>query len=477
MSMEGTVYTGVRTQDIPFDIFTLFSRGNQSVHARALLTTAAMCAEDIEGAAPYDAVAAVLGGFADQEDEDASADLPEAQELGVLKKYGLIRRQGRYSQADRKWTDYVYMTGRGQKVADFLVSISQMDIQQTKEANIQGALLSMREAASDSPSEGILLYDALKAAHEGILDLITHLSTYSASFRDFIEANTKKIENTAQAKEWMDSMFHSNFLTEYFVITETAYLYSAKLAEIRQLAQKIKDNENTATRIVDQEYIRRKGIAKKTNILPDMAEIRRDVMARAERLEEMAGYEYHGYMDAIMLLVNDVIQRVYFVMISFGAGDDTNTVIDVIIQLLKYCEETGEEIPAGIINIYEHLAVDGESLCPPRSKNGEEDAPAAEEPDLEVFDTDTGITSRKQAALGMARGIIPPGGKAKAEDFPCDNLEQFHYNFILAGCADTENNPVSEFNFTPDGTTFIKGRYILPGGEYERVEQKKEDAS
>lgn len=41
-------YQNINVFDIPFEIFSLFSRGNQTVHARALLLTTDLCSQDIE---------------------------------------------------------------------------------------------------------------------------------------------------------------------------------------------------------------------------------------------------------------------------------------------------------------------------------------------------------------------------------------------------------------------------------------------
>ena len=463
-------YDGIRITDIPFDVFSLFSRGNQSVHAGVLLLTAGLCANDIEGAVQYDVLVDEIkkAGYTEGRG-DGTVLNPENTELNILKGCRLLRRQSRYDQAERRWVDYVYMTGRGQKVADFLVSISQTDIQQTKEANIQGSLLSMREAASDSPSAGIILYDALKAAHEGILDLVTHLSSFSGSFRDFIEENTAKIETAAQAREWISTMFHSRLLTEYFTIVDTAYVYSAKLGEIRGLAEKLQERHDLTERIIDREYERRKDVAEKTHVEPVREEIERDVITRIRRLKEMTDFEYHNYMSVIQVLVDEVIQRVYFVMASFGLENDNSSVIDILVKLVRYASVTGNGIPPSISNLYGQRTVDGGSLRRYPSRNSQDEQLPVEEPDTDVFsEADSVYATRKENTLEMARALIRPGEKTGTDAFPCRNMEEYLQMFILAGYADKENNPLSEFDFTPDGTQVTKGMFILPGGYYRR---------
>ena len=121
-------YENVRMTDIPFEVFTLFSRSGQKTHAQVLLTAAAMASEDLEGAVQYDALAAAVRGEWEEEDGQDAA----AREIALLKSYRLVRRQSRYDRAERKWVDYIYLTGRGRKTADFLVSVSQTDIQESK---------------------------------------------------------------------------------------------------------------------------------------------------------------------------------------------------------------------------------------------------------------------------------------------------------------------------------------------------------
>lgn len=474
------IYEKIVLEDIPFEIFALFSRERQSVHAGVLLLTASLCSEDVEGAVSCDLLADVIRtkGLIPDKEKASQPQSPENQELAILKNYRLLRRQSRYNEQERRWEDYFYLTGLGRKVADFLVYVSQTDIQQTKEANIQSALLSMREAGNSSPSKDILLYDALKAAHEGIADLITHLSTFSGTFRDFIEKNTKRIENAEQAKQWIDTMFRSNLLMEYFTIVDTAYVYASKLGEIRTIAEKLQENSLLTGRIIDQEYKRRQEIEKRTpQIKASYEEIKKDVYNRIRRLKEMTDYEYHGYMEQIQKLVNQVIERTYFVFTSFGAGDDSGTVVHVLTKLIRYATIENVPVPLSVSNIFEQWAIDGGSFCKcPEPDNGNGEAPL-EIPDTNIITDDDGTSlSWKEDALEMAKRIVPPGGTVCAEDFPCVDMDDYLMMFYLSGYADHENNPASEFEFTPDSSVFRKGDFILPGGRYTRdMPEKTED--
>lgn len=471
--MEANKYNGVVLRDIPFDVFSLFSRGNQAVHAAILLLAAGLCKEDVEGAVRYDVLTDAIrrDGILEGKDESSDAASSESQEINLLKNYRLLRRQSRYDESEKKWIDYVYMTGRGQKVTDFLVSISQSDIRQTKEANIQSALLSMREAGSDLPSKDIILYDALKAAHEGIADLITHLSTYSGTFRDYIEENTCSFETAAQAREWIDRMFRSNLIMEYFTIVDTAYEYSAKLSEIRTIAEKLQERDDLAGQIIDDEYRRRTEIAKKTpQIKASREDIRKDVYTRIKRLREMTDFEYHSYIAQIQKLVDSVIERTYFVLASFGAGNSSGTIVDMLTKLIRYSGTCNKEIPRSISNLYSQKLADGNSFCRAPMQDANKEAASVEIPDADIFDEDTENEhiSRKEDAFNMARRIVLPGRAVRAEEFPCEDIEDYLLMFILAGSADKENNPSSDLDFAPDGTEFIKGSFILPGGTYTR---------
>ena len=460
-------YTQIKTTDIPFEVFTLFSRTEQKTHAHALLTVASMAADDLEGAVSYDSLAEAMHDSAGEGDEDHSF---ASREIGTLKKYQLIRRQSRYDQTEKAWVDYVYLTGRGRKVADFLVSISQMDIQETKEANIQSALFSMRAAASDETSGDVLLYDALKAAHEGIADLVNHLGAYSGTFRDFIEANTKKIENARQAKEWIDTMFRSNLLSEYFTIVETTYSYSAKLGEIRMLAQRLQHDEKLTGRIVEQEFKRRKEIAEKTNTKADKGALERDVSLRVRRLYEMTDYEYHRYIGSIQEMVTEIIQRTYFVLTSFGAGNDNNSIVMKLLKLVRYAQMSGAEIPLSISNLYEQGMIDPESLRSRPSRNAREDIAPVEVADVNCFDErDDSLLDRRQEAIEMARGLIHDGDGVSTEVFPCSDIDDYLRLFILTGYADRENNPSAEFHFTKAEGTIETNGFVLPKGRYEKV--------
>ena len=469
--MGNDIYLSTNTSDIPFEVFSLFSRGNQSVHAGTLLLIASLTDKDLEGAIRYDDLVDSLknSGLVQSLEPEEKGVKPEVAELSLLKKYQLIRRQSRYDQSEMRWVDYVYMTGRGRKVADFLVSISQTDIQQTKEANIQSSLLSMRAVYNDDPINDIILYDALKAAHEGILDLITHMSSFSESFRDFITANTQSVENAMQAKEWISTMLHSNLLTEYFTIDEAAYSYSAKLAEIKTIALKLKEEPERIEAIVDQEYKRRVKVSQNTKADVFKEEIEEDVMMRINRLYEMTDYEYHNYLRVISELVSEIIQRTYFILTSFGAGNDNSSIIMKLARLVRYCTITGNPVPLSISNFYDHAAVDPDSLRACRVKAEEGGESFEDLPDIGVFEEqERTFRTRKQEAIDMAKELIHHGETVNITQLPCSTLDDFTRLFLLTGAADKENNPVSEFDFKTDGEKIRRGDFIIPNGEYTR---------
>ena len=477
-------YSQISTNDIPFEVFTLFSRSEQKTHASALLLIAAMAEEDLEGAVQKDVL---LDAFArdivwngtdektDDEDEYGEGNGDEAvppasREFNTLKRYNMVRIQTRYDQNERRFTDYVMLTGRGRKTVDFLVSVSQMDITETKEANIQSALFSMRAASANKAARDVLLYDALKAAHEGIADLIRHLASFSANFNDFIDANTRKIESAKQAREWIVTMFSSNFINEYFTIVETTFSYSAKLGEIRQIALKLQRNSKLTDRIISQEFERRIEIARKTNVEADRKSLVADVKFRIRRLYEMTDYEYHGYISNIQEHVTSIIKRTYYLLAAYGAGNDNNSIIMKLLKLVRYADCMCEDIPLSISNLYEYSAIDPESLRNRPAKNAATDIAPIEEPLLNSFSDEPVIKrNRKEEALAMARALIPEGGFAATDDLPCSNIGDYMNIFVLTGIADRIYNPAAEFDFTFENGTFEKGRFILPRGIYKRM--------
>lgn len=477
-------YSQISTNDIPFEVFTLFSRSEQKTHASALLLIAAMAEEDLEGAVQKDVLLDAfakdiawsgMGEGADADNEygegESSEALPPAsREFNTLKRYDMLRIQTRYDQNERRFIDYVTLTGRGRKTVDFLVTISQLDIAETKEANIQSALFSMRATAANKAGRDVLLYDALKAAHEGIADLIRHLSSFSANFSDFIDANTRKIESAKQARAWIVTMFNSNFINEYFTIVETTYSYSAKLGEIRQIALKLQKSRKLTDRIVSQEFERRREIAGKTNVEADRESLEADVMFRIRRLYEMTDYEYHAYISSIQDHVTSIIKRTYYLLAAYGAGNDNNSIIMKLLKLVRYADRRYEDIPLSISNLYTYSAMDPESLRSRPVKNAATDIAPVEEPLLNSFSDEPVIKrNRKEEALAMARALIPEGGSATTDELPCGNIDDYANIFVLTGISDRVYNPAAEFDFTFDEASFEKGRFILPKGSYRRV--------
>ena len=453
-------------EQLPYDLFTLFSRDNRTVHVRTLLMIDRLCS-NVRGSVATDVLTDEIRRQAIFPDKDGKEI---SKELYKLKQYRLLRRFNTYNEQESMWQESIRLTSTGYKLTTFIKSLLCDDIEETKEFHIQDALINIR--LIEQHNTDVHLYDALTSAYNSVTMLITHLAEYSSDFDDYIAEHAGSIDSAKEARQWIDRMMGSNYIKEYFALTSDILGCTARMNQIALMVGRIMESDEICGAIVESQYEKQTVISGSAGGPPARSVIMEDVMQRLRRLHEMAEYEYAEYMSDIRSMVTKVIERTYFVVNSFGADVGGSSLAAKLMTLIRYCEEKEIPIPEQIVGLYQDSYISDGSLMkkPMKREPVHFDPPEYLSAEQEVHD----LTYRKEQARRYGSEHIPKGSSVWLDNLPCETEEDFYQIFRLTYYAglEQEDNDFRIMEEKEDKTeTTEKNGFVLPKLKIERSEE------
>ena len=469
----------IHPQDLLFSITSAFSGDNKVPYLKIMFLIDEMVGEAYQEAVSYEhfieqACIRELFGAGTDRDRVISG-------IRRLTSAKLVKRQALYSQEAREWEESVLLTGYGKKFLSFVTELSRPDLDESRDYKITNArrnirdLLSMEEIEYDRS-------DLLKDAYASLSELIYHLSSFNAEFMDFVsKENRSRVRNAREAGEWIDSIMSSKFMIEFYTISDDSLGYISQIGEIAVNIEKIKNSPVLTGLIIRDRKKKARELMDKQDVkdISD-SEIEAQVMTQIRRISSMAGTEYREYISRILKTVNTVIKRTYLMFSAFGTNVGGDNILSRMMQLIRYVEKTGDEMPLeDIINLYRLRYYTESSLSKPAKRSEEK----GEYPDpVYLFDSQIGtsvpIRTRKMESKEYMEEVMAGSERIRLDSLPCGNDEEFCRLIRLVYIASENENEGKAYGteYIPgEGRSCRKGGYTIPNIYIVRYRKKGEE--
>lgn len=422
-----------QARDVPYEVFTAFSGSNQSVYMDILLQMEEMekssFDRSVDLAELRESASAIL------QDEGDRAGRAFSAHLYKLQGYRLVRRQNIYDDQEGGYVEKVFLTGTGRKLLDFASELTRSDLDETKDYNIQNALVNMRFLKPGADTKDMNLYDCLQSAYRALETLSAHLNSFAGEFSEFIERSTKNMDSAKKANKWLHTMYVSPFVQEYYAMNEESLGYSAKMNEMARIAEKTAENADMMECLTGEYKKKQAGFSTEFGEVRTDVQIRAEILFKLRRIINIAGREYHDHAHAIGTLVMQVIRRTFFLLSSYGTMNETATLSVRLLQMIRMCEETGGDVP-DILSLYDMRCADTDSLKAPPTMSKHE-TPEISDGFVPIGAQKPPVLMKDEAREKM-RNMSESTGSFAIRDLPCGNDDEYGMilNILYVAMAD-----------------------------------------